>query len=477
MSFVGLVTQKEEVTGVKLMAKIVTENKKKSTKKIFPVRVKASKLSDASCCVVDLTTVVDKINNSQDLSQIIADLVLSYSGENGTTISYKIIDGGSPYLSTYLGADGKLFGRPKYGEGNASGTLEVTVSKGKESITSNIQVSVKEYIALEVLNDVTLSKSGLWSLIKNTNDSYTNIANNLNLVTTRTITDKSLDPVSIEWVVEDTTLEYTDLYSAPRIDKTTGEITRPTYKEACTLLDAQIPGVEVTIVGTSNTANLNRIRIGGLILRAKLTLGEEQTSIVYNCSTLSKYITGAEILKVVQDNLEITTLNSAAVYEYRGIHPEKPGNADKVNIIKAPANGGVYTLRVFGDAGSETFKSDELNLQVGDITHVRITNSVRSFDNSESLYQTDVDAALYITAFGDGFNTQDDTYNTLTIDFDAIKDADEDKKKFVIKSEVAIESYSGNGATYTSGRIDEQFNAYFIIDTSEMTTSEPTTEE
>ena len=37
MSFKGIVTRKDEDTGVNLLAKIVTPNKKRSTKKIFAV--------------------------------------------------------------------------------------------------------------------------------------------------------------------------------------------------------------------------------------------------------------------------------------------------------------------------------------------------------------------------------------------------------------------------------------------------------
>ena len=154
MSFVGLVTQKDKPTGVSLMAKVVTANKKKSAKKVFKVSVKPNALDEFTCCVIDHSTVVDKINSSQDMSQIVEDVNLIYSGINDTTVSYRIIDVSAPYLSTYLAEDGKINGRPKYGEGNASGYIEVTVSKNGKSVTSRVQASVKEITAEEVLGGI-----------------------------------------------------------------------------------------------------------------------------------------------------------------------------------------------------------------------------------------------------------------------------------------------------------------------------------
>ena len=92
MAFIGLVTQKDKPTGVSLMAKVVTANKKKSAKKIFKVSVKPNALDDLSCCVIDHGTAVDKINGLQDMNNITDDITLPYTGINGTTVTYNIID-------------------------------------------------------------------------------------------------------------------------------------------------------------------------------------------------------------------------------------------------------------------------------------------------------------------------------------------------------------------------------------------------
>ena len=148
MAFIGLVTQKDKPTGVSLMAKVVTANKKKSAKKIFKVSVKPNALDDLSCCVIDHGTAVDKINGLQDVNKVTDDITLSYSGINGTTITYHIIDIEAPLLSHYLSEDGKVIKRPLYGEGDATGYIEITVSKGEDSVSSRIRTTVQSISAL-----------------------------------------------------------------------------------------------------------------------------------------------------------------------------------------------------------------------------------------------------------------------------------------------------------------------------------------
>jgi len=161
MSFIGLVTRKEKDTGVSLMAKVVTKNKTKSAKKIFKVKVKANALDDFSCCVIDHATAVNKINTAQDMNGLTNDVIFSYNGINGTTITYRIIDIVAPLLSDYLGEDGKITNRPKYGEGNAAGYVEITVSKNEASLTSRIAATVKSITAQEVLSDTTFTQAAL----------------------------------------------------------------------------------------------------------------------------------------------------------------------------------------------------------------------------------------------------------------------------------------------------------------------------
>ena len=108
MSFIGIVTRKEETTGVELEAKIVTGNKKKSTKMRFPVQVKENAIDDYTRCMIDNATAKNKILAMNDTSSITTDITSSmmYSGENDTKTSYKIQNQGEPLLTNYLSDNG-----------------------------------------------------------------------------------------------------------------------------------------------------------------------------------------------------------------------------------------------------------------------------------------------------------------------------------------------------------------------------------
>ena len=468
MSFVGLVTQKDKPTGVSLMAKVVTANKKKSAKKVFKVSVKPNALDDFTCCVIDHGTVVDKINSSQDMSQVIEDVNLIYSGINDTTITYRIIDVATPYLSTYLGSDGKVNGRPKYGEGDATGYIEITVSKNDKSVTSRIQTSIKEIAAEEVLNDSVFTQAAMWSLIRGLNDPYqqgsewsghNNISKSLKLIQSRNVDALSTEPVAIAWEVQDDTLVYSgDIYTEPRIDVETGNVFRPAYKEACTLVDA-VPGTNVRVIGSNSNALQNRIRIGGIVLTAKLTLGEASKNIVFNCSTISKYITNKEVMDVVIANIYINTQQDTRI-AYKDV------SDSNFFTITAPSSGGTYTLRAFGNIGSETFEAPELKLGVGDIISVSIRNTVLDFNGSNEY----PDTTLLVSAFNGGFQSDEgDTYSKLVIDLDALKDVDAEKKKFACGAEISVSGYSATGENPGGSPLNIKRHAQIVVDTSAIT--------
>ena len=175
MSFKGIVTRKDKDTGVNLLAKIVTPNKKKSTKKIFSVKVKANSLSDFECCVIDVSAARSKIIKGINIADIRSDVPMSYYGENGTTISYKIIDidNDSPKLSKYLKSDGKLNGRPKYGEGDATGFIEIEAKKNAAKTSTRISVTILQTSATEILfNDTYFTHAIIWNIIRKTNAAY-----------------------------------------------------------------------------------------------------------------------------------------------------------------------------------------------------------------------------------------------------------------------------------------------------------------
>ena len=469
MAFVGLVTRKDKPTGVSLMAKVVTENKKKSAEKVFKVSVKASGLDDFSCCVLDHATVVDKINSSQDMTQLVDDMSLIYSGVNGTTISYRIIDIDEPKLSTYLGEDGKIQGRPKYGEGNAMGYIEITVTKGDANLISRIQASVKAITAEEVLNDSTFSQASIWSLIKGNNDSYqqgnewsghNNIVKPLTLIRTKDISSMSITPVSITWSVADETLgSAAGIYDEPRINAETGAVTRPSYKDACSLIDT-VSGVNIKVVGSNSNSLQNRVRIGGIILTAKLNLGDITKNVVFNCSTISKYITNQEVMDIVLSNIYISTSDGAQV-------AYKETSDSNFYTITAPISGGEYTLRAFGNRGSEVFEAPQLKLNAGEIIGVTITNNVLDFNGSMDY----ADSVLLVNAFNGGFQSDSgDTYSKLVIDFSKIKDANSSLKEFACGATISISGYSSTGDTPGGSSLNIKRYAQFKVDTSAMTT-------
>jgi hypothetical protein len=462
MAFVGLVTQKDKPTGVSLMAKVVTPNKKKSAKKVFKVSVKPNALDDLSCCVIDHGTIIDKINGLQDTSKIMDDITLSYSGINGTTVSYKIVDIEAPLLSKHLGEDGKLIKRPLYGEGNATGYIEVTVSKGQDSVSSRIRASVQSITALEVLSDPVFSTNSIWNLIRGGNTMYDyrqGIYTSLNLIKTKDVPSKSKEPVNITWEVEDLTLPYTSsLYTEPRIDVSTGNLFRPTYKDACTLVNT-IPNITVEVAGSDNSSTQNRVRIGGLNLIAHLSLGDVTHDIILECSTISKYLTNKEVLDVVLANIYINTQEDERI-------SYKTTSDSTFFTIHAPSGGGVYKLTAFGNTGCELFESPALKLKVGDISTVTITNAVLDFDGSNEY----PNASLLATAFNNGFRYEDnvDTYSVLNINLDALKDANEDEKEFACGITISVSGYSASGDTLGGSPENIKRFAQIKVDTSSI---------
>jgi len=472
MSFIGLVTRKEKDTGVSLMAKVVTKNKTKSAKKIFKVKVKANALDDFSCCVIDHATAVNKINTAQDMNGLTNDVIFSYNGINGTTITYRIIDIVAPLLSDYLGEDGKITNRPKYGEGNAAGYVEITVSKNEASLTSRIAATVKSITAQEVLSDTTFTQAALWASIRGANDSYqqgsewsghNNISSPLTLIATKEVDTMSVEPVDIEWSVIDNTLTLASasgIYSEPRINESTGAVNRCSYKDACKMVDS-IYGTSVKVIGSSSNSLQNRVRIGGLTLTAKLKLGAASKNIVFACSTISKYLTNEEVMEVVLANL--------TVFKEDGVKVPYKTTADaSFETLVAPSTGGTYTLKAYGNRGSETFQSTELRLGAGDIIGVAITNEVLEFNGSTNY----ADTSLLTTAFGGGFQNADgDTYMKLVIDYDAIKDADSSKKKFACGAKISVAGYSANGITPGGSPLMNSRYSQFIIDTSGIVTT------
>lgn len=456
MSFIGLVTRKEQDTGVLLEAKIVTPNKKKYVRQQFEVRVKKKVLDDLSSCIIDMNTVKVNIEGQLDANdgQIIDSIGLPYTGVNGTVISYRVIDDGAPLLSNYLTADGNANDKPKFGEGDAKGYLEITVAKGEESEVSTIPVIIRAVSAMEVLTSETFTKPVLWSIIKGSNDSYqngessgsNNIANSLNLKKTQEVPDKSVKPVKIEWSVVDDTLDYATskgLYEKPRIDVDTGAITRIAYKDACSMIDS-IYGVNIQVISKYGNVQADplrkRVRIGGLTLKALLSLeGETATSeVVFSCSTISKYITVDEVMEAVVAGLVVNTPDTTNGYQpfktaADGVFTTVPGTA---------LTTGEYQFTVPRDGMS--LSSDTLKINVGEMAGVDIKTSIRDA-NATSEY----DPVVLATAFQ--IDTQSSADTVVTINIDNMKAQPESKKTFTVYADITVSGYSNDGVAIAAG--------------------------
>lgn len=465
MSFIGLVTRKEEDTGVSLMAKVVTPSKKKSAKKTFKVKVKANALDDFSCCVIDHATIKNSIENSQNLSAVVNDFNFVYNGVNGTTISYQLTDTTDPGISSYISEDGKLAARPKYGDQTVSGYIEITVSKNESQVQSRIIITLQPLTAEEILNDNNIiSDALLWNYIRNGNNSQNNIAYDLRLVSEIPV-EGSVEPIAVKYMVSDATMPYDRPYEKVRIDSEKGTLIRPTYKEACSMVNThKTTDVNVAVVNSADNGAMGRcIRIGGLKLQAELTLGNATRNINYNLSTLSMYITCDEIIEAVSSQLCIFRQDYTKI--------DYSDSADtSFETITAPASGGTTKIRAYYGAVAESFVYEPLLLQKNDILGVTISNQFLGFDGGDyPSYNTQT------IAFGGDFTAEANEDNSelmyyagLTINFDELNKVAANLRQFSVQTKITVSGYSGTGIAPQGGQKVQTRKVRFQVNTAAM---------
>lgn len=464
MSFIGIVTRKEKDTGVTLEAKIVTPNKKKAARQKFKVRVKKTGLTDYECCVLDQSTVRNKLNTQQDLSSIKNDINFVFNGENGTTIEYVIEDTGVPKLTEFLGADGKIISRPKYGQNDASGYIVMTVKKGVEAITTKIRITIKQTMGQEVLSSAAIKDSSLWNAIKGKNapwsnnessSGHKNIFYDLNLITSSdqllpadriTINSLTDNPIQISWTITDTATN--SVITTQRIS-TEGKIFTPGYQEACSLLNTSVDAV---LTGANQYSK--RIRIGGLILKATLTLGENTKTITFNCSTCSKYITNKEVIGFAQSKTDIVIGNNIGTkYKYREL---TDSNFETIQIPASMAGGELQLGLACGKTALESIAIDELQLEAGDVDYT-FRHQICEFRSTD--YYSDIDGIFSSTVIN---NTSiesvidSSTRWILSINVDKLKQLSiSTKKQFTIETTVTATRYTKDGTSEAAGGGEE----------------------
>lgn len=469
MSFIGIVTRKEKDTGVTLEAKIVTPNKKKATRQKFKVKVKKTGLSDYECCVLDQATVRNKFNTQQDLTAVKEDINFTYNGENGTRIEYSIENTGEPKLTDYLGEDGKIISRPKYGQNDASGYIVMTIKKGVESLTTKIRVTIKQTFEQEVLASTSIKDSSLWNAIRGenaqwANDSssgHKNIFYNLNLITSSNqllasdraaIAELTDTPVTISWSITDNAIN--SVITQNRISED-GNIFIPAYKDACTLLNTS---VDATLVGT--TQYNKRVRIGGLILKATFTLGKESKTITFDCSTCSKYITNKEVINFAQSKTDIilgNDMNNRLSYRIL------TDSSYETVVIPASASGSQFYIGLAcGTTALESCKIDELKLNVGQVDYT-FTHRICEFRKTQAYNDTDgVFSSTVITNTSRedtehfGPSAARSTRWPLVVDVAKLKAlSTTDKKSFTVETTVAATRYTKDGTSESAGGGEE----------------------
>lgn len=469
MSFIGIVTRKEQDTGVTLEAKIVTPNKKKATRQKFKVKVKKTGLTDYESCVLDQATVRNRLNIQQDLTAVKEDINFTYNGENGTRIEYSIENTGEPKLTDYLGEDGKIISRPKYGQNDASGYIVMTVKKGIESLTTKIRVTIKQTLGQEVLASTSIKDSSLWNAIRGANaqwandssSGHKNIFYNLNLITSsnqllasdRTAIAELTDtPITISWTIVDNAIN--SVITQSRISED-GTIFVPAYKDACTLLNTS---ADATLIGT--TQYNKRIRIGGLILKATFTLGEDSKTITFDCSTCSKYITNKEVIDFAQSKTDIILGNDM---NYRLSYRMLTDSSYETVVIPASASGGQFYIGLAcGTTALESYEIDELALRHGQVDYT-FTHRICEFRKTDAY--NDADGIFSSTVITN--TSREDTEHfgpsaarstrwPLVVDVAKLKAlSTTDKKSFTVETTVAATRYTKDGTSESAGGGEE----------------------
>lgn len=395
-NFIGFVTRKDKDTGVNLLAKIVTPNKKRSVLKLVRVKVKANGLDDYSCCVIDHAAMKKIIEDSQDLDAVTESFQFLYNGEHGTNINYTIekADENSK-IEEYLGEDGTIIGRPKYsptGAADAVGYIRVTVTKNQAEVSSRIMVRIKGMTADEVLNsDKVYNKTSgslsefLWNKIKGQNDTYTNggyksIASKLEFNNAKNIYVEEISetPITCTWSIDmDEVGEYMKNYASsfPNSNLTMyalpggsgsricidpgnpdyGNIVLPTYQD-CVTAFANNQWAEL-IFTEGNETHDRSLRLGKtdgstsarLRLRATLTLGDAHPlNVTYLCATTSKCLSNSEVAEFIKSIMQIK-INDTAISLISDSAPTAAIEIPVPDMSSSSVSVTPYTISIFGN--------------------------------------------------------------------------------------------------------------------------------
>lgn len=309
MSFKGVVTRKDKEAGVDLLAKIVTENNKKSAKKTFTVHVASNGLSDTESCSRAVIIKKEEITKAGPggADDLTVSINLNALGAFGTTLSYEIVnDNPECPLTDYLSNNGTLIGSPIYGSGDATGKLYITASKNDASITAIVPITIKAYTSESIMYDTTIvNKSAFWRAMT-ANPEYTLSNNKITFLSTwepwKYLPIKpSNQPVQVTYTIED---KISDSIDQARITDTTPglkEVYRPAYSILMPLIGTS---TEFSVTEDKDTTQAGPtskgLKCNGLILHVSLVLGDTQITYDYDVTTRGAALTNEEIITAIE---------------------------------------------------------------------------------------------------------------------------------------------------------------------------------
>lgn len=438
-SFIGFVTRKDVQTGVTLRAKIVTPSGKKYGSQEFKVMVKATGLSDMTSCILDLNTTMATLTEKgiTTITQNITSAMPS-SGEHATSISYEFENIGAQKITDYISVDGVIIKRPKYGEEAVIGKLVITVSKGKDSVDSKMDIVVIPYSIEEIYTSALAFVT--WNVIRGnnaveSNDSASglrNVMNSLNLISkipASSIAGTAVD-LTVTWTVVDTLQSYAEqnsLYTGKRIDETTGAVTRPDYTKAYNIFQSVGESYGMALVQGS----VPMIRMGGVTLTATIGLASETLKVTkqFQLSTLSKYLTNAEVAQWLTSNIK-AVLDDGTSY----LQMSTASNTIAITELDD------QSIRVITTPKSATGFGSGAAIGISKINADMVT-TINAFDNQEDLktYASNITSGPIVN--------EDLGITTISFNLAAARSLSATDKKFVLKGTINVWAYSSNGLT------------------------------
>lgn len=485
MSFKGIVTRKEKDTGVTLLAKVVSPNKKKSTKKQYKIRVIANGMSDREACNRDLIWMKNNFYE-QGVVDLQSSLNFIPIGQYGTNIAYNIVnDSVDVPLTDFLDKNtGKLLGKPVFGQGDATGRIQIIVSKGQETLTGVVAVVIKAYTAFEVLhNSNTVNATGLWTAIANGNSPYYLLNGKVTLIQSwepwkGSPLPPSNEPIGVSWKIEDKLVSL-GIVTSPRVSTSSNLVSCPDYTVISTALQANKLGNVNVIEGISPSYSeySKVLKMDGLTLQATLTLGSETVVLEpFSVYTNTLPLTNEEVMSEVESQVEVLNNgNSESLlfrvysgsgnnngedlggYIIKGSNVLEKDDREQITRIDASRFGTTVAIRILS---SQSLSRVVLNnLQIGQgkfagtVANADINGPVLAFNGTDSY---SINPIVTQSVF-DWATREEVTKDTLLIINlatlkELVESGETDAVYFCVKQTLRISQYDGSESFTTISR-------------------------